>query len=59
MFRNGRLDVYADRLESRYGYGIIQKLTLESHKIVKYSREDLDDIYQKYRSLNEQKDILK
>lgn len=52
-FGDGKLDVYAEKLEQIYGYGIIQILGIEAKKIKKWTREELDNVYLRYRNINE------
>ena len=48
-FLHGNLSVYAHRLIQEYGGGIVEYLTLESNKPIKYTREGLTEIYEKYK----------
>lgn len=48
-FRRGNLAVYAERLEKKYGYGIIQELNQLSHQIKKFTRAELEEKIKKYK----------
>jgi hypothetical protein len=50
-YRNGRLDVYAERLEQIYGSGIVQELSTLSKIDRKYTREDYDYIAERYEKI--------
>lgn len=48
VFKKGNMDEYADRLEDKYGFGIIQKLKETKHKIKQFKSSDLEEIIKKY-----------
>lgn len=50
-FMSGNLVMYAIYLEGKYGKDIIQDLEFKSRQIRKFSREELEDIILKYKTL--------
>ncbi len=52
-YRGGRLDVYAEKLEQKYGYGIIQELRKLYQTPKKWTREDLSTVALKYENMLE------
>lgn len=48
MFRSGNMQLYAIRLETQYGQGILKELFREAHTLKKCDREFLNNIIEKY-----------
>ena len=53
-FQGGRMDVYAIRLEAKYGYGILQELEELKKKDKKYKTSELEQLIKKYSSLTKE-----
>ena len=47
-FLHGNLGIYAEKLEEKYGQGIIQKLNALADKLKIWKRQELMDIIEKY-----------
>lgn len=48
--RHGNLDIYADKLEGLYGFGIIQELNKMADKIKYWKVKELEEIIEFYQS---------
>ena len=53
-FKGGNMDVYAIRLEAKYGYGILQELEELKKKDKKYKTSELEKLIKKYSSLTKE-----
>lgn len=51
-FLSGNLGVYAINLEKKYGQGTCDMLLIESQKEQKFTRDELEALYSKYKILN-------
>ena len=49
-FKGGRMDIYAIRLEEKYGYGILQELEELKKKDKKYKTSELEELIKKYET---------
>jgi len=48
IFQNGNMQIYAIRLEEKYGQGILKELFRKAHTIKKAERKFYEDIIKKY-----------
>ena len=48
-YKSGRLEVYAMKLIQMYGAGIVEELNLLGHQVRKFSRNELEQIIEKYK----------
>lgn len=49
-FRDGNKEVYAIRLERKYGYGILQKLEVLRDKGKRFKLSELEELIEKYQN---------
>lgn len=50
-FQRGKLDKYAEYLEKKYGHGILQELRAKFNTYKKWTKEELEELYKKYKLL--------
>lgn len=53
-FLSGNLAVYAENLETKYGFGIVQELNRLKHKPITPSREEAIELLSKYKELSKE-----
>jgi len=49
-FLHGNLDIYAEKLEEKYGHGILQRLREDASIVHKYTRSELEDLIKQYET---------